>query len=1243
MIRLHVKRGLMGAAGVESTDVLPQGQTAADLVRRHAPADWALAGLRIVVAVDGRPVDLAGAEEPVPDDCDVVIGPDVGEVTTIVLAIVYVALLVGGYFYAKYQSEKALAKLNELGDGQQRNEDTSPTYSWDGISTTYGQGVTIPVVFGYHAVGGHVIFQAVVADSAQYPGIEFLRIILALSLDRIEAIGGVLGGAAGEFDAYGGLVSTGPVGPAIPTGITINGNRFLAAVSRPGIRVWGRLGEPTQSPLPAPFSGASLTEAVGEQLDAAGASRVHTILDTGLISTVGLIFHFPGGLYRTDPVTGAVSATSVSITLRWRLVGTTAWQQFVDPQRGPINGLTLGGSLISTQTYTSSSTLHLLAAGGEVSGPLEIQATRTTPAGGVGVVDSCVWRQVIWSSPHVFSYPSTALIALEVEGSERVGGGNPQVRVPVRGRRVRVWDPVNGWSPYCFDSPPAPHNYYSAAVGRNNAWIVVEMALARTSWGLGDQLTQADIDLEAFARWGVYCDEFPTGWSEPRYRFDGVFDTPRSAWEAMQQVAAAGNAVLYWVGSRLSVVYRYRDAHASGPISVPAKSRSQVFPSSIVRNLVVRYLPRRTRPTVFDYQYLDQDQNWEQATLPVEDPTVDPTGRTIGDPEWRREPQQLFGVTRATQLFRQGRYEHALNRLVPREIVFEVPHFALAAALGDVIGVQQEWLRPFTSETLGLTIAEGGDAVSVVKLDQAVTIPPSVTTQLVIRNPTGGVDVAAITLGAGTYPAGTSITLAGPVSALDGAPCAFGRENAVVDDWEIQDLTLTQDLWRKVRATTWVPEVYDVPDPSEFESGNFDGGTDSLGGGDFGQWGGGEVPASLPAEDIRVRRSPDRRSMIDVGFVRPLDRPGGLARVLARPAGGGDWSVLGETAASHVTAQAPAAVAGLDVAVVVESRGGVYAPPTTYATVVVDEFPNRLPLPPRDVRVDAHELGVRVSWLRTDAVVEYYEVRRGASWDNADVVCRTSDAWFVDHEPKPLTTGISYFVAARLLGQYSIAQLAQDPTALGSAHMPPGTATQAAFCSEITLSPTGTKDGVDYADDPDDASVSGMTQVGDLLEGRYTTLELVMRDGDAAELEAAAWWSVTAQWHGRDEQTVDDWTFEVDSGESLWRSIDERPPSLGTPGVSRQTVDEAFPSGISLELAEAVGTDQLAFGRAGEVGERWFVELESRYYTGGAWGAWALHRDGRRTASRMQVRANLVRESLDVRVWLTHLSLAAYL
>jgi hypothetical protein len=104
--------------------------------------------------------------------------------------------------------------------------------------------------------------------------------------------------------------------------------------------------------------------------------------------------------------------------------------------------------------------------------------------------------------------------------------------------------------------------------------------------------------------------------------------------------------------------------------------------------------------------------------------------------------------------------------------------------------------------------------------------------------------------------------------------------------------------------------------------------------------------------------------------------------------------------------------------------------------------------------------------------------------------------------------------------------------------------------------------------------------------------------------------------------------------------IDLRPPSVRAPGITGRTIDEHFGE---LTLEELELYDVPLWIRIGEIGRRYGVEIESRFYSGGAWSSWKVHRNGLRRASRIQVRATLWRESYDLVAMLEALDVTATL
>lgn len=1212
-------------------DSLP---TIAEVARHVGDLHPAWKGLPLCVA--DRGIKVEDLEQPPAPGADYLVSPDLQGIeigTLLIYAAISTALSVG----INFAIQALLPKPKPPDTPQDRGDQSSPTYDAAGLQTIYGAGFVRPILFGDFVSGGQVIYSEVVADSIATPGREIVRLIVALSEGRIESVGGITGGVLGEANALGGFPG-GTSGGAIPTGIKINGTLLDAGDPLPGARVWLRMGELDQSPLPAPFRGARATEVVGGRLDDAGQQHVYTISEARRFAGLSLVVVAPAGLYKQDPgLPGGLTFYPVDIEPRWRPAGTFgAWQQF-QGSRGPINTIQFGSSAFSLSSYAE--TWEVGFAAGFADGPIEVRMRRITGKGGSTVSDSIVWRQVVWAEDHEFAYPRMALLGLELETSELVSG-NPanQLQIACRGVRVRCYDSTNGWSARSW-GVPSTHGYYTHPIGNNPAWCVVEACLAR--WGGGRWIDTSNLDLDAFARWAMYCDQEPNTWAEPRCRFDGVLDKGRPMWEQLQAIAAAGNAALFMRGSQISVAYRFRDAHGSSPVVVPARTRTQLFAAPMLDNEKVRRLNTRHKPTILQYQFLNREKDYTQDLLPVIDPDSshdDPQAPSEGRDQQRWESNEAFGVVRPSQIYRMGWLDHRLRRQVTKAWIATVPHHALAAEIGDLVGVQSTILQPYSVKALGMTITQGGTSVTTVKLDQAVTFAPGTTYAMLIRRPTGDIDEPDITSAPGTYPAGSDITLLTAVTCDPGAVVAVGKKSQVVEDYEIVSVTLNgPDLSRDIQAMLWTPSAYDEPTPTD---------AGSL-----------LTPPSAGDEDLDASDIFDERAEVDpaetrmapslapgvqeIAFARPLGRLGGAARVYVRPAGASAWILLGETLGSSLTAGGLVPWRQVEVAIALEDRRGRFGFPAQAALLTVEELPPVRPPRCHHVRFREESLGIVVRWddqWLTDG--DRYEVRRGGPVHGAQVAGRTAAPYLVIQQPKPWGEG--YWVARRSkAGQYSQWRNAQDPDGLIISWTPPGRSKQEVWSSNLVSgSPPGTLTDLSYSS----SEPAGFWIDAGKFSGSYETPAYTVQDESATEYEALVYWGVCADLYPLDLATLDDWIadgFTLGSGEALWRHVDFRPPTLARPGIGRDTIDEAFGT-LTFEALAAYEPDFLVGGHVGHAGERAFAVLESRYYVGGAWTSWAPHRDGVRLASRIQARITLVRESFDLNYVLTSITIAGY-
>ena len=100
-------------------------------------------------------------------------------------------------------------------------------------------------------------------------------------------------------------------------------------------------------------------------------------------------------------------------------------------------------------------------------------------------------------SSQPYSYPSTAIASVRIAANEQVNNQEPKVTLLVEGRRVQTWD----GSALLGEAPSLVTEWT-----RNPAWIAADL-LTNDRYGLGGDITTADIDWPSFREWGDYCEE----------------------------------------------------------------------------------------------------------------------------------------------------------------------------------------------------------------------------------------------------------------------------------------------------------------------------------------------------------------------------------------------------------------------------------------------------------------------------------------------------------------------------------------------------------------------------------------------------------------------------------------------------------------------------------------------------------------------------------------------------------------
>lgn len=540
LVTVRLRKRLMGG----DPEVRRVAWTPELSVRDLVPGDWDTDRCRVLV--NGVPVSTVWLDTKVEPGSEVVVAIMPGDVGTIIISAIVgsvISLAVGTIINLILGPPKAV---------QERGDEASATYAWDGVQTNYGPGEVYPVVYGEHLVGGHVI-QNFIRTNAR--GESELYTLLALSVGPIEGVGTSDGPFYSEdFDNLSG--------DDLPGGMYVNGNPVQ---SYQGVTMSFRKGRISQPPIEG-FSDIVLAGGVQTSLEQGESFRYLTRSEIDAFE-VNLLFS--SGLYsqRKD---GDIKVGWVAYAVEWRRRGAVSWdtdlattvdQTSADSQRtlyvsdtsgfeeGDVVIIDVGGSKqeehqvdsvtdgVSLKLKRDLEYEHTSAEAHRVvkcfmltkrhmteftttwrrddldRGMYEIRVTQ-----GLGRHDTegfqegnLTSRSIFWNECNEvqyadLNYPMVALLGIKALATDQLSGGRPNFGATIRGRVVREWDGVS-------ESEPAFDEHYSA----NPALVLLDI-LTHREYGLGSYFSDSHIDLATLRAWSEWCDELvPDGTGTETY------------------------------------------------------------------------------------------------------------------------------------------------------------------------------------------------------------------------------------------------------------------------------------------------------------------------------------------------------------------------------------------------------------------------------------------------------------------------------------------------------------------------------------------------------------------------------------------------------------------------------------------------------------------------------------------------------------------------------------------------------
>lgn len=263
---------------------------------------------------------------------------------------------------------------------------SSPTYGWDGIQTTYQNGVSIGIPYGSHQVGGNCIGRYIETDGDK----QYLHLLLCLGVGPVSNI----------------------------YNVEINGNPIA---NFKGVTWETRLGTDDQLPIDG-FRQVAISNPLAVKLTC-NTPYVYQTAGSD-VQAFSVAIECPGGLYISNS-RGGLNGYSVTYLIEWRVLGTSPWSS-----AGPI---TISG-------LTRSPLRRTWRQDGLAPAQYEIRVTRLTPDDPDGCMSELDLAGVDEIEYDDLACPRYALLAVRALATDQLSGSMPNITCMVDGRVIKTWD-----------------------------------------------------------------------------------------------------------------------------------------------------------------------------------------------------------------------------------------------------------------------------------------------------------------------------------------------------------------------------------------------------------------------------------------------------------------------------------------------------------------------------------------------------------------------------------------------------------------------------------------------------------------------------------------------------------------------------------------------------------------------------------------------------------------------------------
>lgn len=417
-----------------------------------------------------------------------------------------------------------------------------------------------------------------------------------------------------------------------------------------GISWEQRTGEATQDYLTG-FTALASTETVN--VDVLKATPVIRTV-AGPIDAVRIVVGLPNLAYQS-PTTGDLTKTTVSFKLSKRVNGTSTWTD----------------SVVHTYTDKCVSLFQegfRIELGGTDDWDLKFERT-TDDSTESNLQNKTQWSYTTLLTDGKFQFPYCGLVGMTIS-AKQFGSNQPVVGFDWYGLIVNIpsnYDPATRVYTGVWDGT------FTTGWTDNPVWLLYGF-LTNKEWGLGEQISEADVDRYSLYAIAQYCDEMVDdgfGGKEPRFTFNYQFTNSTDAYAMLQSIAASFRGYVYYAAGSIGAF-----------CDMPGDSVMSFSPSNVIGgDFVYEGTGLSARHSVVLVTWFDPDNFCEQAVEVVDDPdSLDLYG-------WRELSVTAIGCTSRGQANRFGKWILDTEKYATQTVSFKVAWDGASLSVGDIIDV----------------------------------------------------------------------------------------------------------------------------------------------------------------------------------------------------------------------------------------------------------------------------------------------------------------------------------------------------------------------------------------------------------------------------------------------------------------------------------------------------------------------------------------------------------------------------